>query len=89
MLHVFKEGQIKLKHKVQSIDYGKGLVSVLNSESSDVLNLEADYIISTVSLGVLQRQRINFEPALPDWKKAAIDDQEMGVYMKLFCNFNV
>lgn len=50
--------------------------------------IEADYAISTVSLGVLQNDVITFEPELPEWKQSAIATFTMATYTKMFFQFN-
>jgi len=44
---------------------------------------EADQIILTSPLGVLKAETITFEPALPDWKKGAIDRMGFGLLNKV------
>ncbi len=65
--------------------YGPDGVIVTTSDGSCV---QADYAVCTFSLGVLQRENaISFEPALPTWKKTAIEMFEIGVYTKIFLQF--
>ncbi|KHJ34954.1 putative vacuolar protein sorting 33a-like protein [Erysiphe necator] len=45
--------------------------------------IEADCIVSTIPLGVLKQQSIQFEPALPEWKKGAIQRIGYGVLNKI------
>ncbi|KAI8895726.1 flavin-containing amine oxidoreductase-domain containing protein [Globomyces pollinis-pini] len=49
---------------------------------------KAEYLISTVSLGVLQQDVIKFNPPLPDWKREALAKFRMETYTKIFLNFN-
>ncbi|KAL3417463.1 N1-acetylpolyamine oxidase [Phlyctema vagabunda] len=49
--------------------------------------IQADYAITTFSVGVLQSEAVKFEPELPDWKKVAINTMQMGVYSKIFMQF--
>jgi hypothetical protein len=44
---------------------------------------EADQVILTSPLGVLKAETITFEPALPDWKKGAIDRMGFGLLNKV------
>jgi hypothetical protein len=52
-------------------------------ECEDGETIEADYIISTVPLGVLKKQQIDFEPVLPEWKLGAIQRVGFGVLNKV------
>lgn len=49
---------------------------------------EADQVILTSPLGVLKAGTIAFEPALPDWKKAAIDRMGFGLLNKVISNLS-
>lgn len=70
---------------VTNVSYSDSGVTILNQDGSCV---EADYAISTVSLGVLQNDAITFEPRLPEWKQDAIATFSMGTYTKMFFQFN-
>jgi polyamine oxidase len=48
---------------------------------------EASYALVTVSVGVLRANRIAFEPALPGWKRDAIDHLQMGNLQKVIIPF--
>eukprot|EP00731_Ephydatia_muelleri_P016543 Em0009g967a len=48
---------------------------------------EADHVIVTVSLGVLQGRKDLFEPPLPSWKQATIDKLAIGVVNKVALQF--
>ncbi|RVX10451.1 Polyamine oxidase [Vitis vinifera] len=74
--------------------------SLLNSEPSptyskfgvtvkteDGLVFRADYVIVSVSLGVLQNDLIKFHPSLPQWKILAMDQFNMAIYTKIFLKF--
>jgi len=47
----------------------------------------AKYLISTVSLGVYQNERIQFSPPLPLWKTDSLVKFKMEVYTKIFLDF--
>lgn len=49
--------------------------------------LEADYVLCTFSVGVLQNDDVVFEPELPAWKEEAIQSMTMGTYTKIFFQF--
>lgn len=48
----------------------------------------ADAAIITVPLGVLKSKTIHFEPRLPEWKEAAIDDLGVGIENKIVLHFD-
>lgn len=48
---------------------------------------DADYVLLSVSLGVLKAGRIAFDPPLPDWKQFAIEQLEMGQVYKIAIGF--
>lgn len=48
----------------------------------------ADAVIVAVPLGVLKSKRIKFQPRLPDWKEAAIDDLGVGIENKIILHFD-
>ncbi len=48
----------------------------------------ADYVLLTVSLGVLQHKVINFSPSLPEWKENAIFQGNMGHYTHIDVKFS-
>jgi monoamine oxidase len=52
-------------------------------ECEDGEIIEAEYIVSTVPLGVLKQNNIQFEPPLPDWKTGAIQRIGFGVLNKV------
>ena len=41
----------------------------------------------TASIGVLRSGNIQFDPPLPKWKVDAINQVEMGNYVKIYCTF--
>lgn len=49
--------------------------------------LQARAAIVTVSTGVLSNEVIRFDPSLPDWKRAAIDDLPLGNCNKVVLGF--
>ncbi|KAI9750461.1 MAG: hypothetical protein M4579_006466 [Chaenotheca gracillima] len=52
-------------------------------ECSDGEIIEADAVVSTLPLGILKESSVQFEPALPDWKLAAIDRLGFGTLNKV------
>lgn len=47
----------------------------------------ADAAVITVPLGVLKSNRIKFEPRLPEWKEAAINELGVGIENKIILHF--
>ncbi|KAJ9205644.1 hypothetical protein DTO021D3_2250 [Paecilomyces variotii] len=78
------DSRLRLNTIVTNISYTDDSVSVFNHDGSCI---EADYAISTFSLGVLQHDVITFDPPLPKWKKQGIANFAMGTYTKIFLQF--
>jgi monoamine oxidase len=75
---------VRKKSNVKRITYNRensGSPSRIECEDGAVI--EADYVVSTIPLGVLKQQNIQFEPALPDWKNGAIQRIGYGVLNKV------
>ncbi|XP_065832722.1 uncharacterized protein [Oscarella lobularis] len=77
---------------VTNVNYGKSAqnvtVTVQNAISGERTEITADYVLITVSLGVLQNNRIVFDPPLPTAKESAIDKFGMGNLTTIFAKFN-
>ncbi|MEM8501268.1 MAG: FAD-dependent oxidoreductase [Pseudomonadota bacterium] len=69
--------------RVNSIDYSGEQVIVSDGQNS----YSADYVLVTVPLGVLKEGVIEFQPALPTSKLAAINAMDMGVLDKVYLRF--
>jgi polyamine oxidase len=54
---------------------------------ADGTTYTGDYALVTVSLGVLQNDVINFQPALPDWKIVKFYQFIMASFAKIFVKF--
>ena len=80
---------ILLRHEVKSIHYSPGNVKVVatNFDTGEPVEYQADMIISTVSLGVLQSDAIQFVPPLPEWKKEALNEIRMFNFAKVYAKF--
>ncbi|KAF5976390.1 hypothetical protein FBULB1_6949 [Fusarium bulbicola] len=77
--------RLLLKTTVEGVEYNKKGVKVTTKDGGCI---EASYAICTFSLGVLQKDVIEFKPQLPHWKQSAIDQFAMGTYTKIFMQFN-
>jgi len=69
-----------VKHITYSPDQTNGR-SRIECENGEII--EADYVVSSVPLGVLKRQTIQFEPPLPEFKLGAIQRIGFGVLNKV------
>ncbi|KJR84875.1 lysine-specific histone demethylase 1 [Sporothrix schenckii 1099-18] len=58
---------------------------IIEFENGD--KFEADYVISTIPLGVLKHGNVEFDPPLPRWKSNAIDRLGYGVLNKIILTF--
>ncbi|KAF5612271.1 n1-acetylpolyamine oxidase [Fusarium subglutinans] len=65
--------RLRLKTTVKRIEYATKGVKIDTSQGC----VEADYAICTFSVGVLQNDAVDFKPALPRWKREAIQQMEM------------
>jgi monoamine oxidase len=75
---------VRKKSNVKRITYNhENSGSPSRIECEDGAVIEADYVVSTIPLGVLKQQNIQFEPALPDWKNGAIQRIGYGVLNKV------
>ncbi|XP_039117607.1 LOW QUALITY PROTEIN: polyamine oxidase 1-like [Dioscorea cayenensis subsp. rotundata] len=73
-----------LNKVVREISYSKSGVTVMTEDGK---KYEADYVMVSVSIGVLQTHLIKFKPDLPHWKILALYQFDMAVYTKIFVKF--
>ncbi|KAL3094890.1 hypothetical protein niasHT_025694 [Heterodera trifolii] len=95
-----KELNVHYNHAVDRIEYNENGVSVqcsLQTEAQqqkssnnklETVRFEADAVLCTVPLGVLQRCDVQFEPPLPRWKREAISNMGFGVLNKIILFFD-
>ncbi|MEY2934913.1 MAG: hypothetical protein RL033_5662 [Pseudomonadota bacterium] len=76
--------EILLGHEVEQVDYSGERVDVLTNRGS----FQANHVLVTVPLGVLQAGRVAFNPSLPKEKRDAIREMRMGVFNKIFLKFD-
>ena len=74
---------IRLEHPVQSIDYSGEGVEVKTAAGQ----FDAERVIVTLPLGVLQKGVVDFDPPLPEAKQEAIDALGMGLLNKVYLRF--
>ncbi|XP_047316507.1 polyamine oxidase 2 [Impatiens glandulifera] len=75
---------IRLNHRVTNIVRRNHGVKV-TVEDGRVFT--ADAAVIAIPLGVLKSKIVKFEPRLPDWKEAAIEDLGIGIENKIILNF--
>jgi len=75
---------IKLNTRVTAIDYSNSKVNITANGN----NIEADYVVVSVPLGVLKNNVITFTPALPTNKINAITNTNMGNVNKFLLVWN-
>ncbi|PSS00261.1 Polyamine oxidase [Actinidia chinensis var. chinensis] len=80
-----KDIDIRLNHRVMKVSYGCGKVIVTVEDGRHFI---ADAAITTVPLGVLKANLIEFEPKFPEWKVSAISDLGVGNENKIALHFN-
>ncbi|XP_076899182.1 polyamine oxidase 1-like [Bidens hawaiensis] len=78
------DSRLKLNTVVRGLHQSSNGVTVT---TEDGRVYEADYVILSVSIGVLQSKLISFNPCLPRWKTEAIDKCDIMVYTKIFLKF--
>ncbi|XP_051146348.1 polyamine oxidase 1-like isoform X2 [Andrographis paniculata] len=76
--------RLKLNKVVRELQHSRNGVSV---KTEDGCIYEANYVILSVSIGVLQSHLISFSPPLPNWKTKAMIKCEIMVYTKVFLKF--
>lgn len=81
--HLAKGLDVRLGQVVQSIDYGVEQVVVKTTKG----RFEADQVLITLPLGVLQSGKVKFNPGLPSAKAGAIQRLKMGVLNKCYLRF--
>ncbi|CAG8949588.1 hypothetical protein HYFRA_00007821 [Hymenoscyphus fraxineus] len=75
---------VRKRSKVNKITYSPEPGNTPSSiECEDGEIIEADYIVSSMPLGVLKQQKIAFQPPLPDWKQGAVERIGYGVLNKV------
>jgi len=80
-----KSNRIVLANAVKRINYSDTEVLV-ECENGNVI--KGDYCISSLPLGVLKSNAVQFNPPLPKWKAAAINRIGFGLMNKIVLEFN-
>lgn len=74
---------IRLNNPVTKINYSTDQIEIISEQKA----YKADVVLVTVPLGVLQRELIEFIPALPETKKEAIANINLGNVNKVIFKF--
>jgi hypothetical protein len=90
--HLANDLNVLLNRTCLEIDYSTSnsdpcKVRVFNSETNQEEIFTADFVVCTVSLGVLKANSIVFSPPLPDWKQSSIKSLGFGLLNKLVLEF--
>nr|AJP16789.1 polyamine oxidase 1 [Citrus trifoliata] len=78
------DNRLKLNKVVRELQHSRNGVTV---KTEDGCVYEANYVILSASIGVLQSDLISFKPPLPKWKTEAIEKCDVMVYTKIFLKF--
>ncbi|BFG20268.1 hypothetical protein CerSpe_065420 [Prunus speciosa] len=78
------DNRLKFNKVVRELQHSRNGVTVM---TEDGCVYEANYVILSVSIGVLQSDLIAFNPPLPRWKTEAIQKCDVIVYTKIFLKF--
>lgn len=78
------DDRLKLNKVVTEIQYTNHGATVKTEDGSIYM---AKYVISSVSLGVLQSDLIKFNPPLPCWKRKTFFNCDIRTYTKIFLKF--
>ncbi len=75
---------VRRQSPVKKITYSRGDSSQkARIECDDGYSIEADYVVSSIPLGVLKHGSVEFSPPLPAWKSDAINRLGFGVLNKV------
>lgn len=86
LIHALADGlDIRLNTVAQAVTWGGDGVRV---QTADGAHYEADAVVMTLPLGVLQSGAVRFDPPLPAAKQAAIDRLHMGPALKMVYRFD-
>lgn len=75
---------IRLNARVETVTWQSGKVRIRLDDGNE---LEARAAISTLPVGVLKSDAVRFEPALPESKRWALSQMEMGPIIKILLHF--
>lgn len=88
LLETLSEGLTILRNsRVTCISHGSNGGSIIYQSENGVRQIDYDYAVCTVPLGVLQSGAIEFMPSLPPSHNLAIQELRMGLLVKVFMTF--
>ncbi|KAK4149495.1 flavin-containing amine oxidoreductase-domain containing protein, partial [Chaetomidium leptoderma] len=89
LMHLPTPLDVRQQSPVSKVAYTSGSTAgPATVTCEDGFRVEADYVISTIPLGVLKHGNVKFEPPLPSWKSDAIERLGFGVLNKVILVYN-
>jgi monoamine oxidase len=82
--HILEGIDVRLNHAVREIRNNVDKTEVVTDQQV----FEADFVIVTVPISILQKQQILFTPSLPDWKIRSFSKMQIGVFNKIVMEFS-
>ncbi len=82
--NLLKGVNVKLDSNVREIRHNANTVEVITDQEVFI----ADYVIVTVTISILQKQKIKFSPSLPEWKVNSFSNMQMGIFNKVVVEFS-
>ncbi len=76
---------VRVNTVIRQVDWGNGDIRVIDADDEEYV---ADRVVITLPLALLQNNAVKFTPALPDWKKQAIDGIGVSHIIKLILKFD-
>ncbi|KAK0381259.1 flavin containing amine oxidoreductase [Colletotrichum limetticola] len=83
LMHCPTPLDVRPKSAVKKITYQPQSNGRASIECEDGTSIDADYVVSTIPLGVLKHGNVAFDPPLPEWKTEAVTRIGYGVLNKL------
>lgn len=84
LMHLPTPLDVRQKSPVNKITYtADSTTGPATISCEDGSTIEADFVVSTIPLGVLKHGNVKFEPPLPSWKSDAVERLGFGVLNKV------
>ncbi|KAH6634315.1 flavin-containing amine oxidoreductase-domain containing protein [Chaetomium sp. MPI-SDFR-AT-0129] len=84
LMHLPTPLDVRQKSPVNKITYtANSTTGPATVSCEDGSTIEADFVVSTIPLGVLKHGNVKFEPPLPSWKSDAVERLGFGVLNKV------
>jgi polyamine oxidase len=81
--HLLQDIDVRLGKIVSEIKHDEPIIKVVTEKEV----FECDYVIVTVPISILQKQKIAFSPTLPEWKVNSFSKMKMGIFNKVVMEF--